>query len=147
MLLLAFAPTPILLLFWSGLRSWRTRRREAAKLMAQAAEQFGQGENTAALATNSRVLALDPACAQALVLRGILCIEAGRYREAIRDFDQAIASMPRSTLAIYRRAIAKHCLGDLDGAIADYDRVMALEPECADSQPLGRRRRRVASKQ
>ncbi len=54
--------------------------------------------------------------------------------------------MPRSTLAIYRRAIAKHCLDDLDGAIANYDRVMALEPSCADSQPGTWRRHRSANR-
>ena len=76
----------------------------------------------------------------------MLLTQVSRFREAVADFDRAVTLRPGSTLAIYRRGIAKHCLGDLDGAIADYDLIMALEPGCADSAPGASRRRGSASK-
>lgn len=139
----AMYPWMILFSFWVFVRVLRKRRLDkAVRLMAQAAERFARGDDEAAAHRSSQVLALDPKCAQAFVLRGIILCQASRFMEAIVNFDRAIALMPQDVLALYRRATAKHCLGDLDGAIADYDRVMELEPGCADSQPGLRRRTR-----
>ena len=112
----------------------------ATRLMAEAAERFARGDEEVAAHLNAQVLALDSGCSQAFALRGFIHSEKGRYKEVMLDFDHAITLSPQNSLAIYRRAIAKHCLDDLDGAIADYDLAMTLEPACADAQPGARRR-------
>ena len=144
---LGLLPIVVLCIFWLWARLNRVRRQHRAnRWMAQAAWQFVRGDDLTATRSNALVLALNPDCASALILRGMLLTQVSRFREAVADFDRAVALRPRSTLAIYRRGVAKHCLGDLDGAIADYDLVMVLEPGCADTAPGAFRRRGSASK-
>ena len=119
---LGLLPIVVLCIFWVWARLNRVRRQHRAnRWMAQAAWQFVRGDDLTATRSNALVLALDPDCASALILRGMLLTQVSRFREAVADFDRAVALRPGSTLAIYRRGVAKHCLGDLDGAIADYD--------------------------
>ncbi len=52
--------------------------------MVETAERFARRDDAAAARKNAQVLALDPACAQALILRGMILSQAFRFQEAIR---------------------------------------------------------------
>jgi tetratricopeptide (TPR) repeat protein len=58
--------------------------------------------------------------------------QAGR-REAVAQFNQAVALNPRYTTAYFMRAIAKNLLNDPQGALADYTQAISLNPELASA--------------
>jgi tetratricopeptide (TPR) repeat protein len=53
--------------------------------------------------------------------------QAGR-REAVAQFNQAVALNPRYTTAYFLRAIAKNLLNDSPGALADFNQAISLNP-------------------
>lgn len=59
--------------------------------------------------------------------RGRQFQEAGRPREAIVEYDRAIAAEPDFTQAHKARASARRSVGDRGGALADLDRVHSLD--------------------
>jgi tetratricopeptide (TPR) repeat protein len=56
--------------------------------------------------------------------------QAGR-REAVAQFNQAVALNPRYTIAYFLRAIAKNRLNDPQGALADFNQAISLNPKYA----------------
>jgi tetratricopeptide (TPR) repeat protein len=56
--------------------------------------------------------------------------QAGR-REAVAQFNQAVALNPRYTIAYFMRAIVKNLLNDPQGALADYNQGISLNPKSA----------------
>jgi tetratricopeptide (TPR) repeat protein len=57
--------------------------------------------------------------------------QAGR-REAVAQFNQAVALNPRYTTAYFLRAVAKYQLNDPKGALADYNQAISLNPQLAE---------------
>ena len=86
--------------------------------------QFAAGR--AALLANSQAITADDFLAQARQLLG----QPGREQEAIRLASQSLA-LTASTDGYLYRAYAKSDLGDKQGAIADYDHVLAINPRDA----------------
>jgi tetratricopeptide (TPR) repeat protein len=54
--------------------------------------------------------------------------QAGR-REAVTQFDQAVALNPRYIVAYFLRACVKYNLNDLQGALADFNQAISLNPK------------------
>lgn len=61
--------------------------------------------------------------------QGIVQADRGDYQTAIGLFSQAIASEVQSAEAYYRRGLAYHSSGQIERAIADYDRSLNLDPQ------------------
>jgi tetratricopeptide (TPR) repeat protein len=60
--------------------------------------------------------------------------ERGNYREALADYDLAIALQPNHVQAYFNRAILKNeKLNDPEGSLADYNRVIVLQSDLADA--------------
>jgi tetratricopeptide (TPR) repeat protein len=59
--------------------------------------------------------------------RGLALSERGRDLAATEAFDEEIRRTPDSAAAYASRGIVRARLGDLDGAIADYTKVLALQ--------------------
>jgi len=59
--------------------------------------------------------------------RGIILATAGKHREAVAEYDKAIAADPKNGAAFYRRAKSLEEIGSIDAAIADYDKMIALK--------------------
>jgi len=59
---------------------------------------------------------------------GVQLSSAGRWEEAITEFDEAIRLNPRDVLAYYNRAIAYHNFGEYERAIEDYDKALGFNP-------------------
>ncbi|MBI5245462.1 MAG: tetratricopeptide repeat protein [Elusimicrobia bacterium] len=77
-----------------------------------------------------QALNLDPKSGDAYRVLGMLDFEAGRHAAAVRSFDQALSKSKLKPDEVsnvyYYRARAKLKLGDLDGALKDTERGMAV---------------------
>ena len=60
--------------------------------------------------------------------QGIIQANRGDYQTAISLFSQAIAFV-QSAEAYYRRGLAYYSSGQIERAIADYDRSLSLDPQ------------------
>ena len=69
-------------------------------------------------------------------LRGRLYNLQENWRAAIHDFDNVIAAKPKASSALYSRGLAKYMSDDLEGAIADLERCIELEPGAEDAWGL-----------
>jgi hypothetical protein len=67
----------------------------------------------------------DPAIWAAI---GSVCSIANDQQRALDAFDRASTLAPREAQYLFNRASVRRFLGDLQGAEADYDRVLALKP-------------------
>src|SRR5690606_30053133 len=83
----------------------------------------GSAENIASL---SAVIQRSPSDPNAYNVRGAAFGRAGRYHEALKDFDQAIALDRQSYQAYANRALIHRYMGDNQRAIADYSQSIAL---------------------
>jgi len=66
--------------------------------------------------------------AQALYQRGLGYAAMANYKNAVRDFTQALKFAPGSTDALYNRGGALSKLGRWDEALADFDAVLKIVP-------------------
>jgi tetratricopeptide (TPR) repeat protein len=60
--------------------------------------------------------------------RAVLFMETEKFREAISDLDYLISEDGNNFMYYYNRAFAKLKLNDIEGAIADYRKVLQLNP-------------------
>lgn len=60
--------------------------------------------------------------------RGNARSRQGKLRQAIEDYDAAVALAPYAVDPILNRGVVLEQLGEFDAAIADYERVLALSP-------------------
>jgi tetratricopeptide (TPR) repeat protein len=97
---------------------------------AQARQQLG--DRAEAEADFTAVLALDPGSADAWTGRGILREVAGRYDEALADYEQALKLAP-SAQAWRNRADVHLALGHLEQAEADYSEAIGLDAQLIDA--------------
>jgi superkiller protein 3 len=56
-------------------------------------------------------------------------LKNGKYREAIKEYDKAIALSSNHISYFINRGIAKAHIGDKEGAFSDYEKAKALDPE------------------
>ncbi|HEY6456267.1 MAG TPA: tetratricopeptide repeat protein [Steroidobacteraceae bacterium] len=81
----------------------------------------------AALSELSAAIQQDPK-SPALRSRAILYLSLGRFEQALRDFNQVIASNSSDSIAFLDRGVTNDKIGNMDGAISDYGRSIALVP-------------------
>lgn len=62
-------------------------------------------------------------------VQGLIFLKEQRYREAIDAFDRVISSNPQIHLAHYNRGVARRLMGDLEGALKDFDKAVELEQD------------------
>lgn len=90
-------------------------------------DQLNQKEE--AIRDYESALAFSPEMAlEVLRNRSVLYIETGRYESAIKDLDELIKIDSKEYTHYYNRAFSKLMLKDIDGAIADYQNVLRLNP-------------------
>jgi len=68
------------------------------------------------------------ATASSYLERGNVWVRKGAFDRAIDDFGLAIAFDPGLAGAWYNRAAARYLKGDLDGALADFNRALQINP-------------------
>ncbi len=74
-----------------------------------------------------------PLSDRAYLTRGSVYWTQGRYADAIKDYDRAIALAPRSVKAYIGRGNAHGDLHQYDKALNDYDQAISLNPRAADA--------------
>lgn len=82
-----------------------------------------------ARADYDRALTLDPSLDAARLARARLLVEIGRATEAGPDLHAFLARHPGHVQATLVRARARGACGDVTGAVADYDTVLAAAPD------------------
>lgn len=94
-----------------------------------------------ALSAAGRAMALEPRDVPTLNTLGSLYSHTAHYEQALTCFDNAIAAVERrgDTTGLraafraeiyYNRGISRQFAGDIDGAEADFERAISLDPEC-----------------
>lgn len=104
-------------------------------LYARAGMRFEQKDYDGAIADFSKVVSLYPTSAQAQHGLAAARVYKGEFDKAIDGFTKAIelTQNPRLKGAIFRdRGTAKNKKGDDNGAIADWEKAIELNPACKD---------------
>jgi hypothetical protein len=89
------------------------------------------GNAAAAIAHETRALALRPGDAEALCNRGIALRALDRVEEALADYEAVIAARPDFAPALNLKGVALAALNRHAEAIACYDRALAIQPHFA----------------
>jgi tetratricopeptide (TPR) repeat protein len=61
--------------------------------------------------------------------QGIVLLMRGQYHEAAAAFDAALRRNPKNARALANRCTARYKLGDMPGAIADFEAAVRLKPD------------------
>ncbi len=75
----------------------------------------------------------DPKDAEGFSRRGAAFATRRDFKDAIADFDRAVALEPKEAKYVYQRALAKLQIKDADGAGADLDQALQLDPDDAEA--------------
>jgi tetratricopeptide (TPR) repeat protein len=97
----------------------------------RADELMDQQKYDKALAAFNKALEKNPSHPVILSQRGVLFLHMNKKKRCLEDLDSALALEPDNSYRYSSRAYAKDFFGDLDGAIADYEIAVQLDPEDA----------------
>ena len=79
------------------------------------------------VASLTEVVTRNPRDPQAYNMRGSVLGQAGRYQEALADFNTAISLDPGFAQAFANRGLVNRQSGRFDQALADYNRAIAID--------------------
>ncbi len=103
---------------------------QAALLQGRASLQ--RGEIGPAESRYRQALALDPSNAEALRSVAAICINARRFQEAAGLIESVVAADPRNADAWAMLGSAHEGMGDIERAVADFERGLALRRDSVD---------------
>ena len=101
--------------------------RDAQVLHLYAAALYQQGRFTEALAAGEAALKVSPGDVEGLLLQGAIQMALKRPREALEPLTRAVAAAPRHGDAWQALGTVRIDLGQLEAAIADFDRALAIQ--------------------
>ncbi len=110
---------------------WHKARAEVVFKVAK--EHLKVGELDQAHSNAARALALDENFVDARMLLGKVCIEQGRYQEAIEQFEQVKSNRPNSARVWYLLGVAQEKADNLQQAIHSYRQAYALDNRNMDA--------------
>jgi tetratricopeptide (TPR) repeat protein len=70
---------------------------------------------------------------EAYSLKGYLDMRAGRYADAVADYDMLLKYNPNSVGDLFQRAVAKMSMQQYEPALADFGRLLQLQPNEANA--------------
>lgn len=91
---------------------------------------------SAALANYDKALSLDPQYTDAWVRKGVTLFDMGRHSEALECVNKAVELRPMQFKGIYNRGKIRLKMGDIDGAINDFDKATTIKPEHPNAHQL-----------
>lgn len=98
------------------------------RTVARAIAYARGGEPERSLRLLASALEAHPDDGRLYLFHGRYLFDAGRCREALADFDDAIRLSPDEALAHTSRGLAHLCLGDPQAAAKDFQRSLAIDP-------------------
>lgn len=101
----------------------------ASQAATWCAVHVGKHELVQALSDCTYAQSLDPDDVQTLSNRGSLFLVAKDPKDALADFERAIALKAGVATLLFNRGVAHSDLGTTDKAIADYTEAIRLRPE------------------
>lgn len=105
----------------------------AASLRQEGNALFKAGDAAGAELAYSRALELEPSSAVLFSNRALVRLQLGRFSDAVADCDASL-QLEATPKALLRRAAALRALGDVETAMLDLKRVLALEPKNAQAR-------------
>ena len=100
--------------------------RETVANIAMAMHRAGQYES--ALRWISNAIHVNPFDADARIARAELLCDLKRWRESIADFNVVVDLRPSESGPLLNRGVALACVGLLEQAKADFERVLSITP-------------------
>lgn len=94
------------------------------------------GRDDLALADLEKSLAINPADADALQVRGVIALKNKDFARALQDMERSVALYPLRSDYLRNRCLAYRSAGRLDLAITDAARLIELAPDEADAYLL-----------
>ncbi len=91
----------------------------------------------------SKAIELNPFITDAWEVRGVARQNLGKNKEAIDDYDHALALLPHNRQLLFNKAMAQTEVEDYDGADTTYTRILDLYPSFENAR-LGRARLNLA---
>ncbi len=98
------------------------------RLLRLARDALDQNRYDEAIAQLDRLLAREPRDAEALFLRGTALLECDKARDALSDFERALAIGPPQARFHYNAAVAQWKLGNAGGSQRSLAAALALDP-------------------
>jgi tetratricopeptide (TPR) repeat protein len=95
--------------------------------------QLKGGDTTAALSTIMSGKDMNEADKTLINMELDIYLKQGRSKELIEILNGAIADDPGNTIYYFARAISYEGLGENDKAVADYDKILEIDPEYFDA--------------
>jgi tetratricopeptide (TPR) repeat protein len=106
-------------------------------LFKQADEFYRQGRIDKAAMIYRKIIALDPAHADALHRLGVIAFKQGRHAEALDHIAAAAAIRPNDARLLSDLGLVRATVKDFEGALSSLDAAIALDPIAAETH--GRR--------
>jgi len=110
---------------------------ESKDIADEAIRKADEAEDRGDLASAQRILSdaveVAPDVPRLRARYGRLLHLDGQWREAIVQFDAALAIKPKAASTLFFRGRAKSMLEDMEGAIADFETTLELQPESYDA--------------
>jgi len=107
------------------------RLAEAALKRADALEDTGDLDG--AVQAMTKAIQLEPNRMKYRARRGRLLSMQENWQAAIRDFDSVLAVKESAPSILYSRGRARFMSAEFDGALADLERCISLDPDAADA--------------
>jgi lipoprotein NlpI len=104
------------------------RGEPADDLLAQAKAALDRGQAARAIDLAGKAVQRQPKRARAHLLLGRAHALAGKHREAVADFSEALTLDPRLAEALHLRGCEQFKLGRATESLADFDRYLELKP-------------------
>jgi tetratricopeptide (TPR) repeat protein len=110
-------------------KAFATGLPEASRFLVERAIEYHRaGDASRSVRLLDAALAARTDAPQVWLFRGRYRIEAGKCREALADFERALALAPADAAAHASRGLAYLCLGDRAAARRSLDRSLSLDP-------------------
>jgi tetratricopeptide (TPR) repeat protein len=104
-------------------------QQQALGLASQAREYIKQGRFKEADPILQKALAIDPACASATYLRGIMLYRQDHLADARKAFEATLAATPDHVPTLNNLAIVLYQQKQVPAALNQYDRAMIVSPQ------------------
>ncbi len=127
-------------MFWESIKPPPAVPKEKKPLTAEQKKMLQIAGYVAAVAAVAGITVLAyyyvqaaPSRSEAAFQAGMKLMSPGKYEEAIQKFNSSVSTWDAHARAYLNRGVAKQILGDVDGALADFEKAAALDSSLAEA--------------